>query len=103
MRWATRACSAAASSNSSYRPGATNLRGLATYVRLAKDGGDFNWEAQANVRTPGFEVNDISFLSRADYAQFVGNVGYNWTKPTRWYRDRRSSAARSRRRTSTAT
>jgi hypothetical protein len=73
--------------NSSYRPGATNLRGLASYVRLAKDGGNFNWEAQSNVRTPGFEVNDISFLSRADYAQFVGNVAYNWTKPTKWYRD----------------
>jgi hypothetical protein len=73
--------------NSAYRPGATRLRGLATYLRMAKDGGSFNWEAQANVRSPGFEVNDISFLSRADYAQFVGNVGYNWTKPTRWYRD----------------
>ena len=77
-----RAGSAAASSNASYRPGATDLRGLATYLRLAKDGGSFNWEAQANVRTPGFEVNDISFLSRADYVQLVGNVAYNWTKPT---------------------
>ena len=73
--------------NSTYRPGATDLRGLATYLRLAKDGGNFNWEAQANVRTPGFEVNDISFLSRADYAQLVGNVAYGWTKPTHWYRD----------------
>jgi hypothetical protein len=73
--------------DASYRPGATHLRGLASYVRLAKDGGNFNWEAQSNLRTPGFEVNDISFLSRADYAQFVGNVAYNWTKPTRWYRD----------------
>ncbi|PYP78611.1 MAG: hypothetical protein DMD35_10895 [Gemmatimonadetes bacterium] len=73
--------------NSSYRPGATNLRGLATYIRMAKDGGSFNWEAQANVRSPGFEVNDISFLSRADYAQFIGNLAYGWTKPTHWYRD----------------
>jgi hypothetical protein len=73
--------------NSSYLPGARDLRGLATYLRVAKDGGSFNWEAQANVRTPGFEVNDISFLSRADYAQLVGNFGNNWTKPTRWYRE----------------
>jgi hypothetical protein len=70
-----------------YRPGARNLRGLATYTRLAKDGGNFNWEAQLNARTPGFEVNDISFLSRADYVQQVYNQAYNWTKPTRWYRD----------------
>jgi hypothetical protein len=70
-----------------YRPGAKSLTGLATYTRLAKDGGNFNWEAQLNARTPGFEVNDISFLSRADYVQQVFNQGYNWTKPTRWYRD----------------
>ncbi|MEO6525834.1 MAG: DUF5916 domain-containing protein [Gemmatimonadaceae bacterium] len=70
-----------------YRPGATNMRGLGTYVRLAKDGGRFNWEAQVNSRTPGFEVNDISFLSRADYVQQTYNVLYNWTVPTKWYRD----------------
>jgi hypothetical protein len=70
-----------------YRPGATNLTGLGTYTRLAKDGGNFNWEAQLNARTPGFEVNDISFLSRADYVQQVYNALYNWTKPGRWYRE----------------
>jgi hypothetical protein len=63
------------------------MRGLATYVRLAKDGGNLNWEAQVNSRTPGFEVNDISFLSRADYIQEIANVSYNWTKPTSWYRN----------------
>ena len=73
--------------NGFYQPGATNMRGLGTYVRLAKDGGRLNWEAQVNARTPGFEVNDISFLSRADYVQQVANVSYNWTVPTKWYRD----------------
>ena len=73
--------------NGFYRPGATSMRGLASYLRMAKDGGSFNWEAQINSRTPGFEVNDISFLSRADYVQQVYNVLYNWTKPTSWYRD----------------
>jgi hypothetical protein len=73
--------------NGFYRPGATNVRGLGSYVRLAKDGGRLNWEAQVNARTPGFEVNDISFLSRADYVQQVYNVLYNWTVPTKWYRD----------------
>ena len=73
--------------DAAYRPGASSLQGLATYTRLAKDGGNFNWEAQLNARTPGFEVNDISFLSRADYVQQVYNQSYNWTKPTRWYRD----------------
>ena len=70
-----------------YRPGATSLRGLASYLRMAKDGGNFNWEAQLNSRTPGFEVNDISFLSRADYVQQIYNLAYNWTVPTGWYRN----------------
>ena len=69
-----------------YDPTATSMQGLGTYVRLAKDGGSLNWEAQVNSRTPGFEVNDISFLSRADYIQEIANVSYNWTKPTNWYR-----------------
>jgi hypothetical protein len=70
-----------------YDSSATSLRGLASYLRLAKDGGSLNWEAQLNSRTPGFEVNDISFISRADYIQEIANVSYNWTKPTSWYRN----------------
>ena len=70
-----------------YDPSATSMSGLATYLRLAKDGGNLNWEAQVNSRTPGFEVNDISFLSRADYVQEIANVSYNWTVPTSWYRN----------------
>jgi hypothetical protein len=69
-----------------YDSSATSMQGMAGYLRLAKDGGNFNWEAQLNARTPGFEVNDISFLPRADYIQQVYNVSYNWTVPTSWYR-----------------
>jgi hypothetical protein len=70
-----------------YDSTATSMQGLASYLRLAKDGGNLNWEAQVNSRTPGFEVNDISFLSRADYVQTIANLSYNWTIPTRWYRN----------------
>ena len=69
-----------------YDPSATSMRGLAGYARIAKDGGNFNWEAALNTRTPGFEVNDISFLSRADYVWQSANVSYNWTTPSSWYR-----------------
>jgi hypothetical protein len=70
-----------------YDSSATSMSGLATYVRVAKDGGHLNWEAQVNARTPGFEVNDISFLSRAGYVQEIYNLSYNWTRPTSWYRN----------------
>ncbi|MEO8620668.1 MAG: DUF5916 domain-containing protein [bacterium] len=67
-------------------PSATSMQGLAGYARIAKDGGAFNWETSINTRTPGFEVNDIAFLSRADYIWQQGNVQYTWTVPTSWYR-----------------
>lgn len=69
-----------------YDPGATALRGYGVYTRVGKDGGTFLWEGMANIRSPGFEVNDLAFLGRADYLWFNGNVAGNWTTPTDWYR-----------------
>jgi hypothetical protein len=65
---------------------ATSLRGAGAYLRLAKDAGNWMWEAAANTRTAGWEVNDISFLRRTDYIWHSANVVRQWTKPTRWYR-----------------
>jgi len=65
---------------------ATSMQGYGMYTRVGKDGGTLLWEAMANVRSPGFEVNDLAFLSRADYVWMNGNVGGNWTVPTSWYR-----------------
>ncbi len=70
-----------------YDTTATSLRGYGLFTRVGKDSGTLLWEAMANVRSPGFEVNDMAFLSRADYAWFNGNVGGSWTTPTRWYRN----------------
>lgn len=64
----------------------TSLRGLGAYARLAKEQGDWLWELSTNIRTPGFENNDIAFLSQADYAYMGGNIFRQWTKPTSWYR-----------------
>jgi hypothetical protein len=67
-------------------PSSTSLRGYGLYTRVGKDGGTLLWEAMANVRSPGFEVNDLAYLSRADYKWLNGNVGGSWTMPTSWYR-----------------
>ncbi|MFP4624064.1 MAG: DUF5916 domain-containing protein, partial [Gemmatimonadota bacterium] len=70
-----------------YDPRATSLRGYGLFTRLGKDaGGILRWEAMGNVRSPGFENNDIAFLSRADYIWVNGNIGANLTTPTSWYR-----------------
>ena len=69
-----------------YDSTATALRGYGLFTRVAKDNGTLAWEAMANVRSPGFEVNDLAYLNQADYAWFNGNVVGVWTHPTRWYR-----------------
>lgn len=67
-------------------PGLTELRGYGLYGRFAKDGGDWGWETAVNLRSPGFETNDISFLTRSDYIWNNANVMRRFTRPTRLYR-----------------
>ena len=59
----------------------TSLRGYGLYARLGKDNGDWLWETAQNWRSPGFEVNDLAFLSRADYKWMLANVARQWTTP----------------------
>ena len=66
---------------------ATVMRGGGAYMRLSKGSGSWMWETALNARTPGFEDNDIGFLTRSDYIWYNANVFRYWTKPTRWYRD----------------
>lgn len=63
----------------------TALRGVAGYVRVAKQGGAWLWDAQLSLRTPGFENNDIAFLTRTDYVWANANVMRQWVTPTGWY------------------
>ncbi|HEY0674422.1 MAG TPA: DUF5916 domain-containing protein [Longimicrobiales bacterium] len=64
----------------------TSMRGFGTYMRMAKEGGNWRWEASSNIRSPGFENNDIANLSRVDYMWFHGNINRRFTKPTKHYR-----------------
>jgi hypothetical protein len=64
-----------------------NLYGYGFYARLAKETGDWLWEATQNWRSPGFESNDLGVLGRADYKFMLGNVLRQWTTPGSWYRN----------------
>jgi hypothetical protein len=66
---------------------ATALRGYGFYTRLAKNSGSWIWETAQNWRSPGFEVNDLAFLDRADYKWMNANAGRQWTTPGSWYRN----------------
>ncbi|HEU4559158.1 MAG TPA: DUF5916 domain-containing protein [Longimicrobium sp.] len=69
-----------------YDTSAGRLRGIGGYLRAAREEGAWLWEAMVNVRSPGFEVNDIAFLQRADYAWMAANVKHRRTRPGSWYR-----------------
>lgn len=66
---------------------ATSMHGLGAYARVAKEAGDWMWETAMNLRTPGFENNDIAFLTRSDYIWYDANLVRYITKPTSWYRE----------------
>jgi hypothetical protein len=68
-------------------PSATALRGYGGYLRMAKDAGRWQWETAVNYRSPGFEVNDAAFLSRADLIWTLANVMRRWDRPTHLYRN----------------
>ncbi len=69
-----------------YDTTATVLRGYGLFTRVAKNNGTLLWEAMTNIRSPGFEVNDLAYLDRADYMWYNANVGGQWTTPRSWYR-----------------
>ncbi|MEP6904811.1 MAG: DUF5916 domain-containing protein [Gemmatimonadales bacterium] len=74
-------------SSDKFDANATSLAGYGGYSRVSKDAGDWLFEGATNFRSPGFEVNDIAFLTRADFAMFNANVLRTWTKPGRFSRD----------------
>ncbi len=69
-----------------YDTTATSMRGYGLYTRLAKENGNWIWELQQNWRSPGFEVNDLSIISRVDYRWMNGNLAKQWLTPGRFYR-----------------
>ncbi|HEX6748016.1 MAG TPA: DUF5916 domain-containing protein [Longimicrobium sp.] len=72
---------------SRFEPGLTSLRGFGGYARLARDSGPWQFETAVDYRSPGFEVNDLGFLPRADYVWMNANLLRVWNKPTRQYRN----------------
>jgi hypothetical protein len=70
-----------------YDSGATSMRGFGLFTRVGKDnGGALRWELMANTRSPGFENNDLAYVSKVDYLWLNGNIGGSFSTPTKAYR-----------------
>lgn len=69
-----------------YDPTQDGMRGYMWYTRFSKEAGDWIGEAQVNIRSPGFEANDLAFNTRSDFVWWNGNIRRRWTRPSSWFR-----------------
>jgi hypothetical protein len=68
-------------------PGATTLTGDAEQVTFGKMGGNMiHFQTAWDRRSPGFEINDLGYLRRANQQTFSNWMGLNFNEPTRLYR-----------------
>lgn len=65
---------------------ATSLDGYGARVWLNKQKGSWISNSALGVLSPGFEVNDLGFLNRADQINAHAGIGYKWTTPTKYVR-----------------
>ncbi len=67
-------------------PTRTSLTGGAARVWLNKEKGNLVSNSAAGFISPGFEINDLGFQSRADVINAHTAIGYRWTEPTKHVR-----------------
>ena len=65
---------------------ATSLDGAAARFTLAKQRGNTFVNSALGVISPGFDVNDLGFLSRTGYVNMHLGGGQTWTKPGKLFR-----------------
>ncbi|MBA2626671.1 MAG: carbohydrate binding family 9 domain-containing protein [Gemmatimonadales bacterium] len=72
-----------------FDPTRTSLSGTAQEVRLAKVGGNFQFETAYQRRSPGFEINDVGFLRQADQQEFTNWAAFAFRRPNRVFQQLR--------------
>jgi hypothetical protein len=65
---------------------ATSLSGYAGRFTLNRQKGNMLLNAALGFISPGFESNDLGFLSRTDVINYHVGTGYKWNDPTQYYR-----------------
>lgn len=65
-------------------PDATALTGYAARLWVNREKGPWLGNSAIGVISPGYEINDLGFGSRADVVNMHVGGGYNWDKPSRW-------------------
>ena len=63
---------------------ATSLTGFAGRLTLNKEKGNVILNSAVGTLSPGYDVNDLGYNSRADVINSHVGFGYKWTQPTKW-------------------
>jgi hypothetical protein len=73
-------------------PTATSMGGVAGSVQMRKAAG-LHWTSDSWIQfvSPGYEVNDVGFLTRSDRRAFGNGINYNQRTPGKIWRDWRST------------
>ena len=69
-----------------YDPARTSLGGAAGTLGFGRIRGDWTWTTRGSFSTPGFEINDLGFQGRADYANAGASLVRRWTRPGKTFR-----------------
>ena len=68
-------------------PSRTALGGYAAQFGASKIGGErIRFTSNASLKSPGFDVNDVGFMRRADQASMSNWLQVRYERPTKWYR-----------------
>lgn len=69
-------------------PERTSLAGYMARVALVKQTGKWRYNVKADTYSPGFETNDVGFMTRTDMTNTHVGVMYSNPQPTKRHRDR---------------
>src|SRR6266542_1170776 len=70
-----------------YDPVRTAMNGYGGNLAISKIGGErVRFTTVAGVKSPGFEINDVGFLRRADERTISNWMQVRYEKPTKWFR-----------------
>ncbi len=67
-------------------PTRNNLTGWTGAIGFARIQGNYTYNIAANATSPGFEINDLGYQTRADRIGVSGNATRRWTRPGRVFR-----------------
>lgn len=70
-----------------FDPTRTSLNGYGTMLALTKIGGErVRFNSNVSMKSPGFDINDVGFMRRADNRSMSNWIQVRYERPTKWYR-----------------